>query len=409
MPTPQQPSPRCLSRRRSLGLLAAGSLYALGGCAAPSAARSVDRGPVHEAEATGEPLDGPGRTTHESASATRPAADHPPVSAEHPGARPQLDDSLVLRHVAGIRPYRDGAVRLEREDLDGKPVVHAYGHGGCGLTLAWGTAEVAADLLLQGLPPGPVTVLGAGVIGLSVAHELLTRGRREVLIQTRELPPQVTSNVAGGLWMPSTVGMGRSDDEQALFRTVVSRSWERVAAQASSSVPGVSPLRMLDGRTSSSRARSLSQHLPHDVERLERLPLQGRERGGLLYDTWLMEPPVYVAWLLDRVRTLGAHIEQRTLSGPADLVRTPGVGVVCCLGLGAREVCSDQRVRPVRGQLMHLQPQALGYGLSFPGGYMFPRGDALVLGGTFEHGQTSTTPVPADGRAILSRHRAYHS
>ncbi len=41
---------------------------------------------------------------------------------------------------AGLRPYRD-PLRLESELLEGKLIVHNYGHGGSGITLAMGCAE----------------------------------------------------------------------------------------------------------------------------------------------------------------------------------------------------------------------------------------------------------------------------
>lgn len=59
-----------------------------------------------------------------------------------------LDPSVVhLDRVAGLRPGRDGDVRIEL-DLDGPVVVvHAYGHGGCGHSLSVGTAVELADLV----------------------------------------------------------------------------------------------------------------------------------------------------------------------------------------------------------------------------------------------------------------------
>ncbi|GAB2849129.1 FAD-dependent oxidoreductase [Streptomyces deserti] len=60
--------------------------------------------------------------------------------------RPEIAGARVLEHRVGLRPARD-AVRLEREPLpDGRLLVHNYGHGGAGVTVAWGCAEEAAGL-----------------------------------------------------------------------------------------------------------------------------------------------------------------------------------------------------------------------------------------------------------------------
>ncbi|MGQ4480650.1 FAD-dependent oxidoreductase [Streptomyces sp. SAS_276] len=61
--------------------------------------------------------------------------------------RPEIADARVLEHRVGLRPTRP-AVRLEREVLrGGRVLVHNYGHGGAGITVAWGCAREAADLV----------------------------------------------------------------------------------------------------------------------------------------------------------------------------------------------------------------------------------------------------------------------
>ncbi|MFI6334213.1 FAD-dependent oxidoreductase [Streptomyces sp. NPDC050535] len=60
--------------------------------------------------------------------------------------RPEVAGARVMGHRVGLRPVRD-RVRLERERLpDGRVLVHNYGHGGAGVTVAWGCAREAAAL-----------------------------------------------------------------------------------------------------------------------------------------------------------------------------------------------------------------------------------------------------------------------
>lgn len=59
---------------------------------------------------------------------------------------PRLPGARVLGHRVGLRPGRP-TVRLEREDADGYPVVHNYGHGGSGITLSWGCAREVLSLI----------------------------------------------------------------------------------------------------------------------------------------------------------------------------------------------------------------------------------------------------------------------
>ncbi|HEX6618864.1 MAG TPA: FAD-dependent oxidoreductase, partial [Solirubrobacteraceae bacterium] len=58
---------------------------------------------------------------------------------------PALRDAPVLDVAVGLRPARP-AVRLEAEGR----IVHCYGHGGAGVTLAWGCAGEVAALLGAG-------------------------------------------------------------------------------------------------------------------------------------------------------------------------------------------------------------------------------------------------------------------
>ncbi|WP_405609204.1 FAD-dependent oxidoreductase [Streptomyces sp. NBC_01508] len=60
--------------------------------------------------------------------------------------RPELRGARVLAHRVGLRPARP-RVRVEAVQLPGGArLVHNYGHGGAGVTVAWGCAEEAARL-----------------------------------------------------------------------------------------------------------------------------------------------------------------------------------------------------------------------------------------------------------------------
>ncbi|MEV0779281.1 FAD-dependent oxidoreductase [Streptomyces sp. NPDC050428] len=60
--------------------------------------------------------------------------------------RPELRGARVLAHRVGLRPAR-ARVRVEAGQLPGGArLVHNYGHGGAGVTVAWGCAEEAARL-----------------------------------------------------------------------------------------------------------------------------------------------------------------------------------------------------------------------------------------------------------------------
>jgi glycine/D-amino acid oxidase-like deaminating enzyme len=109
----------------------------------------------------------------------------------------------VIRTIAGLRPFRPSGFVVRGEKRGDKTIIHNYGHGGAGITLSWGTAQLAVE---EGAKSDArdCAVLGCGVVGLSTARLLQLRGYNPV-IYAKEMPPLTTSNVAGGYWDPVTL------------------------------------------------------------------------------------------------------------------------------------------------------------------------------------------------------------
>jgi len=58
---------------------------------------------------------------------------------------PDLKNAEIIEDIVGLRPGRT-EVRLEKELISGKTVIHNYGHGGSGVTLSWGCAEEVVEI-----------------------------------------------------------------------------------------------------------------------------------------------------------------------------------------------------------------------------------------------------------------------
>jgi len=92
------------------------------------------------------------------------------------------DADLTARY--GYRPVRDPegeGVRLERETIDGRPVVHNYGHGGAGVTLSWGSAARVAALVSAVVAPKPTSI--------DVSPEFAVAERIATAIRSGEVSP----------------------------------------------------------------------------------------------------------------------------------------------------------------------------------------------------------------------------
>ncbi|MFG0275826.1 MAG: FAD-dependent oxidoreductase [Phycisphaerales bacterium] len=295
---------------------------------------------------------------------------------------PDCSPGRVMRCVAGVRPYREGGVRIEVQRVGDHWIAHHYGHGGAGITLAPGTAaEVVRRLASLGAPLREAAVLGAGVAGLMTAHTLLDAGCR-VTIYTDRLPRDTTSWVAGGQWAPAGVGAGTPGFARHCAEAL--RWYERRLGEEFGVFRRPNYVVGPGGGGFSRLPRGL---LPA-ARTVDPLPFAGATRRGLVYETLLVEPPRMLTRLSEEVFERCESVERRRFVDADEFLDLPERTVVNCLGLGARDVAGDASVVPIRGQLALLEAQDLPYLLSHRG-YMFPRSDAVVLGGTYERGVES--------------------
>jgi len=70
------------------------------------------------------------------------------IIARCASVEPALASAPVLEHLVGLRPGRP-VVRVADEMVNGTLVLHNYGHGGMGVTLSWGCAQMVTELANQ--------------------------------------------------------------------------------------------------------------------------------------------------------------------------------------------------------------------------------------------------------------------
>src|SRR5438876_11931048 len=90
-------------------------------------------------------------------------------------ARVHVSEDRIIRTVVGLRPFRPSGFVVRTETIGDTTVVHNYGHGGGGITLSWGTSELAVE---EAWKTGQrrFAVLGCGAVGLASARLLPQRG-----------------------------------------------------------------------------------------------------------------------------------------------------------------------------------------------------------------------------------------
>jgi D-amino-acid oxidase len=344
------------------------------------------------------------------------------INGERRFAPVKVSRDRLIREVVGLRPYRPTGFVVAAERLGRKLLVHNYGHGGAGVTLSWGTASLAVDLardFIQNLPTARTqrtaarrfAVLGCGVNGLSTALLLQRRfqnGPGTITIYARELPPDTTSNVAGACWSPTSV----YDPQQ-----VTTKFGEQFRLACNISNKGFQTLvsneygvRWIETFELLRNAASLERELPggNDLYPQRKAHQDPDRYFGFSYvrqyNTMLIEPHVYLNALLRDFYIAGGKVVVKEFRVREELGRLPESVIFNCTGLGARALFGDQELIPVRGQLEVLLPQPEIDYCYLSSGYMFPRRDGIVLGGTWDHNDSSLVPNADQTNEILQTH-----
>ena len=324
-----------------------------------------------------------------------------------PLAPVNVDAGRVIRTVAGLRPYRASGFVVRREALGDKALVHNYGHGGSGITLSWGSSRLAANLGLPG-HSGPVAVIGAGALGLTTAR-LVQEAGFPVTVYAKALPPHTTSNIAGGqietayLYKEESV----TPEWRAQMLAAMDYSWRRWQIMVGDEygirwLPTYEEIETLnpsplDPYFPATKRLAQTQH-PFPLDNIVRFETMYVEVGHFLRQT------------MRDISIAGGKFEVREFQTPQAISELAETLVFNCTGVGSRDLFNDQDLHPARGQLAVLLPQPeVKYAFGGSTGYMFPRADGIILGGSFELDQWDTTPDPGKIARILERHKAFFS
>jgi glycine/D-amino acid oxidase-like deaminating enzyme len=326
-----------------------------------------------------------------------------------------VDVSLdnVTRTTVGLRPYRPAGFVLRAEGRDSKTIIHDYGHGGGGMSLSWGTALLALELAAQ-TEKRTAAVVGSGVIGLSTARVLQDAGFA-VTIYARDVLPNTTSNMSGAQWTPTSVFEDDRIDND--FRaqyvraaTLANRRFQTLLGEDY----GVRWVENYDchDEPDSSFLTGPTARVIRDLFRQVTAYGPGHHpfpaRYATRFLTMFIEPNRYLRALQRDVLLHGGRTIVRSFSDVGQMLALDEPLIMNCTGLGARPLFNDEQLEPVRGQLSVLAPQPKVDYITLHGGrYMFPRSDGIVLGGTFQHGNSNLQPDEATVRTIVADHATF--
>ncbi len=320
-----------------------------------------------------------------------------------PAARLQLptlyaSTDRITRITVCTRPFRAQGPRLDVERIGAKTIVHNYGHGGSGWSLSWGSSGIAVQKAMA-TGERQIAVIGCGALGLTSAI-LLQRAGATVTIYAKELPPNVRSSLATGVWSP---------DSRICFEEHATpefkKLWEGMARQSFQTyqtllgLPG-DPVEFIETYAASDAADAKLRGNPPADERPAFAELQRELIGDLIphsleyppgshrfgarrlkrYTTMMFNLTAYARMLMSDFIANGGKIEIAEFRTPSDFESLRQTTLINATGYGARALFGDESVIPVRGQLARTIPQPdIHYGLFYKDVAFIPRRDGMVF------------------------------
>ncbi|MEM7503549.1 MAG: FAD-dependent oxidoreductase [Pseudomonadota bacterium] len=334
-----------------------------------------------------------------------------PLSRQ-PFVAPRISVDRIVRVIVGHRPYRPSGFVVRRDEMDGKHVIHNYGHGGGGITLSWGSAALAVREAM-GLPVGEAAVIGAGIMGLTTARLLQDAGW-QVTIYTREVARHTTSNVGAGQWAPTSVfeeGKATAAFE-AQFKFAA-----RISHHAFQNLSGAGyGIRFTENYYLGDEPRERSYYL-------RELPELFASVADLKPDehpfpvpyvtrtvTMMVEPATFLRKVRDDFYLAGGTLKVRDFKNVPDVLSLRENAIFNCTGMGAGELFGDDELTPVKGQLVFMPPDPAVDYLTVGGGsdvtYMFPRRGEILLGGSWKRDDWTPHVEPDVTERIIEDNRA---
>lgn len=250
--------------------------------------------------------------------------------------------------------------------------------------------------------PSTVLVIGASVSGLTTAVVLAERGAEVVVVADEPTRP-ATSLAAGAMCGPGFTPPGSIETR---WETVAAEEFRDLAAIPSTGV------RLVEGLlVAATDAPAPPVDEAYEPRACAPDELPAGFPTGLRVRTPVVDMPVYLAYLRNRLDEAGGRLERGRVERLDEAARDAPV-VVNCAGVGARRLAGDASLTVSRGQhVVVANPgvQTLHFQMTFTSSWAswMPHGDHAVLGGVAQADDWRLDPDPEVTRQILARCAAY--
>jgi D-amino-acid oxidase len=225
-----------------------------------------------------------------------------------------------------------------------------------------------------------IAIIGAGISGLSCAY-LLNEKDYSITVFAKAFSPDITSNRAAAFWFPYHI---RNDKRGIDWCRKSYAFYERLSVDPSTGISMKQLIKVL--------RQGVIEEEPVWIEFIpegacKMVPEKELQPGIMrAYDVLvpLIETQIFLPYLKRFLEDRNVVFEKKMVNDFEELSSFDII--INCTGLGARVLCKDETVIPVRGQvaLIETKTEMPVYLDNETPLYLVPRKDAMIVGGTHE-------------------------
>lgn len=241
-----------------------------------------------------------------------------------------------------------------------------------------------------------ISIVGGGVIGLSTGVLLLKEGH-EVEIFAEHFSPKTNSDKACAIWYP--IFSDITEERIPLYKEIVINTWNYFKELEPNKKFGIVLRQNHELFPTEEPLPYYQEILPdfkveYNPDFPNNLPYQWS------FKTFIIEMQEYMPSLFELYKTLGGKVTNKIISSAEDFTQLETEVIFNCTGLGSKELFNDEKLKPIKGQILIHEKIDLEFCIGLNEFCLIPRSDGTVLGCLYLENENNDTPTTENSTAI---------
>mgnify|MGYP002384067719 CR=1 FL=1 len=244
-----------------------------------------------------------------------------------------------------------------------------------------------------------IAIAGAGISGLSCAWMLADKGH-QVHIFSKSFSPNITSNRAAAFWFPYHI---RNDKRGIEWCRTAYNYYSQLSLNKDTGISMKTLIKVLRKNVEEDEKEWIEFMPENSFRIMNETEVDDNIQVAYEIKVPLIETQVFLPWLMQELAAKNAVIEQKEINDLHTFSKDFDV-LINCTGLGARALCNDEEIYPVRGQVALIEADE-DFNIYLDNEmplYIVPRRDLMVVGGTYEEHVYEETTEPDVIENLLS-------